>query len=464
MANSFTQIGDYFVSAIDGNDSNAGTADAPFKTITAAVSAVISAGDTIMKKIIVGTGVYNESIISSSTSYRFWFIGDGNAILDGSGLGTSYGFYNCYAAYIQNFTFRNYSNVSSGNTNASKPSLIMDCTIIGLSGAHGYNTTSYRSTYQNCTFIDYGGGGSGYYYTFTECMFYNSISIGSTLRYYCGTARCIWYSTTNGTYIAGSMRRSSGFDQSFFSPGATWRDYEYDSSTYYPVQHFTDGWKEQGSGLGTYSGTQKWRSTSFSMSMNDNLSGSNSLSSDLATFTADNAPYFNSSMLPYQKYQANMGPATSFGYNADSTNILHTDGGATWTNITESGAGFYISGSGDPQSGSITTTVLDLGTSLPIRRIGFNWRSTDPNTMALATHPSGALNHTPVKYQYELKYGNSTPISTDYKLFELGTQPKVDTNGTGSGQPGFDSGSLSPITARYLQFKLTLRNNISGSS
>ena len=462
MANSFTQAGDYFVSAIDGNDSNAGTADAPFKTITAAVSAVISAGDTAMKKIIVGTGVYNESVISSSTSYRFWFIGDGNAILDGSDLTTNYGFYNCHSAVIQNFTFRNYLYVSSGNANASKPSSIRNCTILGLSGAHGYNTTSYRSTYDNCTFIDYGGGGLGYYYTFTECMFYNSRSIASTLRYYSSTRRCIWYFTTNGTYNAGIMRRGSGFDQSFFSPGATWQDYDSGLGTQ-PVSFFTERYQELGSSAGFYNGTTQWRQTTFSMSMNDNLSGSNSLSSDLATFTADNAPYFNSDMLPYQKYQANMGPATSFGYNADSTNILHTDGGATWTNITESGAGFYISGSGDPQSGSITTTVLDLGTSLPIRRIGFNWRSTDPNTMALATHPSGALNHTPVKYQYELKYGNSTPISTDYKLFELGTQPKVDTNGTGSGQPGFDSGSLSPITARYLQFRLTLRNNISGS-
>lgn len=463
MANSFTQTGNYFVSAIDGNDSNAGTADAPFKTITAAVSAVISAGDTTMKKIIVGTGVYNESIISSSTSYRFWFIGDGNAILDGSDLATNYGFYNCYAAIIQNFTFRNYSNVSSGNTNASKPAFIRNCTILGLSGAHGYSSASYRSTYENCTFIDYGGGGAGYYYTFTECMFYNSIAISSTLRYYCSTRRCIWYNTTNGTYSASSMRRGSGFDLSYFSPGATWLDTDSGYGTQ-PVSFFTEKWKESGSSAGFYSGATQHRQISFTMSMNDNLSGSNNLSSDLATFTADNAPYFNSDMLPYQKYQANMGPATSFGYNADSTNILHTDGGATWTNITESGAGFYISGSGDPQSGSITTTVLDLGTSLPIRRIGFNWRSTDPNTMALATHPSGALNHTPVKYQYELKYGNSTPISTDYKLFELGTQPKVDSNGTGSGQPGFDSGSLSPINARYLQFRLTLRNNISGSS
>jgi len=460
MANSFTQAGDYFVSAIDGNDSNTGTANAPFKTISAAVAAVVAAGDTTSKKIIVGTGVYNESVISSSTSYRYHFIGDGNAILDGSDLTTNYGFYNCHSAIIQNFTFRNYTYVSGANGNVGKPGFIKNCTILGLGGAHGYSSTSYRSTYENCTFIDYGGGGSGYYYTFTECMFYNSISIASTQRYYCSTRKCIWYSTTNGTYPAGIMRRGSGFDQSFFSPGATWYDQDSGFGTQ-PVSFFSERYQRLGSSAGFYSSTTPHRQTSFTMSMNDNLSGSNNLSGDLATFTADNAPYFNSDMLPYQKYQANMGPATSFGYNADPTNILHTDGGATWTNITESGAGFYISGSGDPQSGSITTTVLDLGTSLPIKRIGFNWRSTDPNTMALATHPSGALNHTPVKYQYELKYGNSTPISTDYKLFELGTQPKVDANGTGSGQPGFDSGSLSPITARYLQFRLTLRNNIS---
>ena len=292
-------------------------------------------------------------------------------------------------------------------------------------------------------------------------MFYNSRSITSTQRYYCTTRRCIWYFTTNGTYNAGTMRRGSGFDQSFFSPGATWNDYDSGLGTQ-PVEYFTQRYQELGASSGFYNGVTQWRQTSFTMSMNDNVSGSNNLSRDLATFTADNASYFNSDMLPYQKYQANVGPATSFGYNADSTNILHTDGGATWTLITESG-GFYISGSGDRQSGSIVTALVDLGSSLPIRRIGFNWRSTDPNTMALATHPSGALNHTPVRHQYELKYSNSTPISTDYKLFELGTQPRVDTNGTGSGQPGFDSGSLSPITARYLQFRLTLRNNISGS-
>ena len=462
MANSFTQAGDYFVSAIDGNDSNAGTADAPFKTITAAVSAVISAGDTTMKTIIVGTGVYNENVISSSTSYRFQFIGDGNAILDGTDLANNYAFYNCALAYIDNFTFRNYSYVSSANGQIGKPAYIRRCTILGLSGAHSYNSTNYTSIYENCTFVDYGGGGSGYRYTFIECMFYNSRAIASTSRYYCSTRKCIWYNTTNGTYNASTMRRGSGFDQSFFSPGATWNDYDSGLGTQ-PVEYFTKRYKELGSSAGFYSGTTQYRSTSFTMSMNNNLSGSNNLSGDLATFTADNAPYFNSDMLPYQRYQANMGPATSFGYNADSTNILHTDGGATWTHITESGAGFYISGSGDPQSGSIVTAVVDLGTSLPIRRIGFNWRSTDPNTMALSTHPSGSMNHTPVRYQYELKYGNSTPISTDYKLFELGTQPKVDASGTGSGQPGFDSGSLSPITARYLQFRLTLRNNISGS-
>ena len=57
MAVNWKLSGDYYVDAINGSDSNAGTAVAPFKTINAAAAA-ISAGQTI----IVGPGIYNEQI------------------------------------------------------------------------------------------------------------------------------------------------------------------------------------------------------------------------------------------------------------------------------------------------------------------------------------------------------------------------------------------------------------------
>jgi len=461
MANSFTKTGDYYVSGIDGNDSNAGTADTPFKTISAAVAAVVAAGDTTLKKIIVGTGEYKESVTQSNTSYRINIIGDGNAILNGDGVATNYAFYNLDGGRVENMTIRNFHSVSRSNNASYHVDYVYNCTIINVNSYTGYSNSG-TMYFRYCTFIDFPGGASGNAYIKPEdCFFFNSKSSTSTSNYYHQQAvRCIYYNnTTDGSYRAGHHRRGYGFDQCFFQPGATW--YDYDSSTTQPVEYYTNRAKELGASSGFYS-SQGWRSTVFTMSMNDTLSGSDNLSGEIATFTANNSQYFNSEMLPYNKYIAEKGPTTAFGYNTDSTNILHTDGGATWTNITCSGAGFEISGSNAPLSGSIESAVVDLGSSLPINKIGFNWRSTSLNSLAVSTHPSGAMNHTPVRYQYEMRYGNSTPTG-DYKIFELGTQPKIDANGTGSGQPGFDTGSLSGFNARYLQFKITLRTDFSGS-
>ena len=44
MANNFKLVGDFYVSTLDGNDSNAGTPDARFKTVGAAITAADSAG------------------------------------------------------------------------------------------------------------------------------------------------------------------------------------------------------------------------------------------------------------------------------------------------------------------------------------------------------------------------------------------------------------------------------------
>lgn len=461
MANSFTQAGDYFVSAIDGNDSNDGTADAPFKTISAAVAAVVAAGDTTQKKIIVGTGEYKESVTQSNVSYRVYIIGDGNATLNGDGVATNYAFYNLDAGRVENLTIRNFYSVSNSSNAAYHLNYVYNCTMIGVTAYAGFSNNAVMY-FQHCTFIDFPGNTIGTAYIQPEdCFFYNSRSSNSSGNYYHRQAkRCIYYNdTTDGSYIAGYHRRGNGFDQCFFQPGATW--YDYDSGLgIQPVEYFTNRFEELGASSGFYNNAG-WRSTVFTMSMNDNLSGSDNLSGEIATFTANNPQYFNSEMLPHNKYIAEKGPTTAFGYNTDSTNILHIDGGATWTNITCSGAGFEITGS-SATSGTIESSVVDLGSSLPINKIGFNWRSTSLNSLAVSTHPSGAMNHTPVRYQYEMRYGNSTPTG-DYKIFELGTQPKIDANGTGSGQPGFDTGSLSSFNARYLQFKITLRTDFSGS-
>ena len=85
MGNHFKYQGDYYVSALGGNDSNAGTSpDAPFQTIGAAVTAAQAAGD--YKYIVVGTGVYNETIDMGNNQGYHTFYADGDVYIDGSGL------------------------------------------------------------------------------------------------------------------------------------------------------------------------------------------------------------------------------------------------------------------------------------------------------------------------------------------------------------------------------------------
>ena len=62
-----------------------------------------------------------------------------------------------------------------------------------------------------------------------------------------------------------------------------------------------------------------------------------------------------------------------------------------------------------------------------------------------------------------MRYGNSTPTG-DYNIFEFDTIPYVNSNGTGSGDQLFDTGSYTNVAGRYLQLKITLRNDMSGSA
>ena len=156
-------------------------------------------------------------------------------------------------------------------------------------------------------------------------------------------------------------------------------------------------------------------------------------------------------------------PSIGFGYESSSANPLHPMGGAIWQGITTSSlGGFQIDGS--EHSGSITSAVIDQGSPKVINSIGIGFTTLAPNAAAPSTHPSGSLNHNPTRYQYELRYGNSSDLSSEtYKIFEWGQTPKVHGGLTGSGDQNFPSGSGTQVSARYLQLRITLRSDMSGS-
>ena len=63
-----------------------------------------------------------------------------------------------------------------------------------------------------------------------------------------------------------------------------------------------------------------------------------------------------------------------------------------------------------------------------------------------------------------MKHGNQADLSSiDYKIYTLDEQPLISSNGSGIGDIGFLTSSYDTISAQYLQFKFTLRTNLSGS-
>ena len=125
MAVNWKLSGDYYVDAINGSDSNAGTAVAPFKTINAAAAAA-SAAETI----IVGPGIYNEQIDGLQRSSTNLYA-DGFVVVDGTGVSTTGAFYNCFSWNIQNFKVINCTEIIGASDYRRSPNFL-NCELVSI--------------------------------------------------------------------------------------------------------------------------------------------------------------------------------------------------------------------------------------------------------------------------------------------------------------------------------------------
>jgi len=463
-ANHFTKSGNYYVSALGGNDSNVGTADAPFKTIAAGVAAAEGAGSGYSQTVVIGTGIYLEKIVSNNTTDYLIIQGDGNVIVDGTGQTASIyqgnfwyykdiifvnapAFFEGSSTYSGSYTrckFKNISamTISAQNSNVKNIKLIwtdcvfQECQQVGIVNIR-YNT------YKNCYFIngrpngDLSGGYSpgALANSYINCLF--SVPSGS----YSFTAL---YMVSYGNVLKNCV----------FPPNTK---VKWGQPTSFDGDLTQQALDDQPGAIGCLVA---------SMSFNDNITGSGAFNLQSITMPLNATTkelYSNENILaPFGGVSA-YPPRTAYGEDASSANPLHTDGGATWDNIiTGSLGGFQISSSAFP-SGTITTAVIDQGSPKIVKSIGSAWTTTAINAAAPSTYPSGSSNYNPTRFQYEMRYGNSTP-SGDYKLFEFDTTPYVDLNGSGSGDQLFSTSSYTNVSARYLQLKITLRTDMSGSA
>ena len=498
MGNHFKYQGDYYVSAIGGNDSNAGTSpDAPFQTIGAAVTAAQAAGD--YKYIVIGTGVYNETIAMGTNYGYHTFYGDGDVYLDGSGLS-----YHLNGYHLQNV----FCNIKFVNVNAHfyggerQEPMYKDCEFRNITQwsvsrqryylpyynyhqrsifAGGRNVAAdlRTGTYHNCFFKDYNTTGAtgvsananAYHQTFTGCLvdcvpgkyFWSGNFFGVKMR------DCVFTARTRVAFYNNQLNNHT-HDSSNNINDIALGPHDGQHGLIDPATGNMDLTHPSASALKAVGFGAMFENCHIvpGLNLHQELSGSgdfNSIASRIKFDVSSSRAYSfpaGSPLNPLGGYN----PTTGFGYESSSANPLHPMGGATWDNITTSSlGGFQIDGSG---TGSITSAVIDQGGTKAINNIDIGFTSNALNAAAPSTHPSGALNHNPTRYQFEMRYGNGSDLSSEtYKIFEFGAPCTTIGGLTGSGDQNFNTGSgatPSQVSARYLQLKITLRTDMSGSA
>lgn len=508
MATKWRETGDYYVDGISGDDANAGTKEAPYKTIGAATAA----GSGTYKIVVVGTGVYNESINCAEIGNYTCIQGDGNPIIDCTGL-TQGAIYNNYFGNVKDITFVNagvygiqHYEARHYRTNYTR-CIFKDClTFFGYGGNHDYGAVANIS---DCVFINFPRGvvmrnpGSNYVYgyVYTNCLFYNApLSIGpghlqgddtsGPYNHYNEQActRC-WFDAdgqlsgsgantnyknpTNGQFRVGFTRGASTtmgqyFENCFVGDGGllgTGQGIEGgDGITFFTVDALIASASAVGRTARFFNTTPLQATASY----NSAISGSGALTPAAYYITnlANSEIYAAKVQQAFGSLIGIQNPQTSFGYENSADNILHTAGGATWANITSSadGSSLQISSSLTP-SGSITSAVIDLGGLKRINAINSSWTSTVANAGALAVHTASVANQFPTRYTFEMQYNSSSAMPDDYKIFEFDERIEIDLNGKGNGDVLFASGSIDSngVNASHLQFRITLRTNLSGS-
>tara|TARA_B100000963_G_C22635413_1_gene677296 strand:+ start:2926 stop:4344 length:1419 start_codon:yes stop_codon:yes gene_type:complete len=470
----WTLSGDYYVDAVAGDDANAGTSTAPFKTIQAAIAAAEDGGSGY-QDIVVGAGTYTGRMVAATTTDYLCFKADGEVIFDASSTGDS-AFRNGKFWRVEGFKIVDVEQALQQSSNDQYRVNFHNCYIKNCPDWYVDLTMNELSAYNDngCIFENVGSTNvstSHYarYWSFSNCMFINSWMPGyrDTGGAFSGNTftpavnSCVFVNTENNgitNYYMSSVTYGA-VRNCVFNQHAVYRD---NTAT-----------KRSGSALAEYFNTNTgnyWEAgaTVASASFNTDISGSNMMSDAMFTLpgTTSNKDYFQNYRLGTTgRFAGTNNMATAYGYQDIASNPFHTAGGATWTNITASDpGGLQISASIHP-TGTIESAVIDQGSVKVIRQIKTSFTSTVLGATGISAHTASIDNKFPTRQTFEMRFGNAPDLSAiDYQIFDTDLPTYVDLNGSGSGDIGFNTGSFNLPSARYLQLKFTLRTNMTGSA
>lgn len=400
--------GDVYVSSTGSDDTGNGSPSNPYATIQKGIDVASS-----NNKIVVGTGDYNEQVNGAGKDNVI--VADGIVIMHGNenvtafsnmGSGTQ--------SRLEGFYIAEYA-IAIDNKIAN----VVNCTIKESS------LEDYRGTLQNCILDDVLVRATANTYLY-NCTFINVITEDFVTKTkfkeiqncHFDSQTVIYIKSSNTTYFnycnqeVGSVVNVDTID--YFNAGVLYAAF--------PL------FQEHGlSVLPQFSNPSKG---DFSLQSSSPLIGSGSSASFIGAVGLANAQ-----------------------------NIA-TLGGATLVNVTINGDGKYELVQGY-KVGTVETEEIDVGSKRVLGKINLFANEHFETPPYNAVVDKNNANTQPNQITFEMRYSDfqGDILNKPYLEFVWNKQPRVDASGKGNGNAGFDPLSAFPINTRYVQLRITLRDD-----
>jgi hypothetical protein len=478
MAHNFKLTGDYYVS-VDGSDSNNGlTKDTPKRTIQAGLNLIT----TNSKTLVVGAGVYNETISRGVSIIGVLIIADGIVILDGVSGKTF--FLNSMSGTFSGFILRNYS---IGPLTTGTSFTYSNCTIINCS------IVQQTITWTGCLFINTTcDASSASPFGMYSMIFINSSVKGNLailLNSY-GNSNSLWNMGAGTTAANFNYNNIQGTIIMSIATSVTTGTYQDTYGRYYDLSIATS----TGDGtIGNPYGRPYTLGAGFNFATHRILYPTFNVNS----FSSD--PKFNN--IEAQDFTLQV-TSPHLGRASDGTNIGGTKyavryaaKGAEFNTSAVSITGLAFVGNDWTVSGGTTGEVISApmlisSTTKVLQKISYNGllefnklitppatgnrNVPDQEVYDSTTQPPNIAGANPDRLVYYLRYSTQTAQPTtnsewdnggfwtagNYGTFEWNTKPSIDNAFVGNGDPAFNAAATPTfLNVTWIQLKVKLRND-----
>jgi hypothetical protein len=484
MANNFKLTGDYYVSK-DGSDSNSGlTKDLPKLTVQAGLNLVGAVGVT--KTVVIGAGVYTESISKQTSAGIVTLVGDGSVVLDGGNIRTmAFLSQNSHTLIFSNMEIKNYASITTTYQNGLVETQFTDCVLKNSTVTAILIAGNIVTRYLRSKLI---GWNDTYLPVITSSIIINSV-LGNVFVFsdnYINSASNLVISSGVTSFNYNNIQCPIVLGSATTVSSGTYQDIY---GRYYDLSQAGTNPSGNGSLAQPYYRAQT-ASKAFSYTNHRilyPLVNINSISTD---------PLFNNILTQDFTLQATspmLGTASDSISNIGGTKYAgrHTAKGTTFnagaisvTNLTFLGNDYVVSGAASGEV--ISAPLFHSSTTKIIQKISYNGlyefnkalgagpvtgNRNVPDELVYTTGTQGAK---PDRLVYSLRYSTQTAeptvdaewdnggnwVAGDYEVFEWNTKPSIDSATKGNGQPDFNAADTPVyLNATWVQLKVKLRND-----